>query len=376
MTGGAAVERNRFFTGKPMEACDFVAEQSYFLSRHRLHNRLFHGWGVVCGLQVCPHPRPECRDSWVIVEPGIAIDCKGRELILAARESVPLVDDEEQPVTDASLVCIAYGEQDAKCVPLLYGCDPGRREAGRTREVPRLEVVRLDEVPEGCWGTPGGSPHGSGGHDVGAAGSCPPLDCLEPGCACGDRVPLAWVGPAAYAQSGERPARDLNDGGVRRIAPPRSYLTRVSEINWPHGGELSLSELNGLDRSLEVRFERPLRPADGDATGINAFTFAVQHGSLHGGLEFVRSLGPPSLTDDRCAATFRIDDDHFGDGPGNLAGSAVHVSLKCDLILDCHGSAVDGDHLRGRLPSGDGVEGGTFESWFRVAGEATGGGYR
>jgi hypothetical protein len=44
----------------------------------------------------------------------------------------------------------------------------------------------------------------------------------------------------------------------------------------------------------------------------------------------------------------------------------VYITLKCDFLLDCHGVAVDGNHLGGVLPSGDGVPGGTFESWFRV----------
>jgi hypothetical protein len=42
------------------------------------------------------------------------------------------------------------------------------------------------------------------------------------------------------------------------------------------------------------------------------------------------------------------------------------VQLKCDFILDCRETPVDGDHLRGRLPTGNGVPGGTFESWFHV----------
>jgi hypothetical protein len=50
----------------------------------------------------------------------------------------------------------------------------------------------------------------------------------------------------------------------------------------------------------------------------------------------------------------------------NLANNIVYVSLKCDFILDCHGNPVDGNHLRGRLPSGNGTPGGVFESWFRV----------
>jgi hypothetical protein len=42
------------------------------------------------------------------------------------------------------------------------------------------------------------------------------------------------------------------------------------------------------------------------------------------------------------------------------------VVVKCDILLDGNGLAVDGDHLGGMLPSGDGVPGGDFESWFVV----------
>jgi hypothetical protein len=52
------------------------------------------------------------------------------------------------------------------------------------------------------------------------------------------------------------------------------------------------------------------------------------------------------------------------DGPFNL-----RVVLKGDQIQDERGLGVDGNHLPPWLPnrpSGDGVEGGTFESWFTV----------
>src|SRR5690349_16518002 len=79
--GAIATERNRYFTGKYMAKRDFADEQAYFLSRHRLHNRLLHGWGVICGLRVIRHPRDECRDRWIVIRSGIALDCCGRELI-------------------------------------------------------------------------------------------------------------------------------------------------------------------------------------------------------------------------------------------------------------------------------------------------------
>src|SRR3546814_11525680 len=71
-------ELPHYFTGRVLTARDLRDEQGYVLSRLRLRNRLFHGWGVVCGLDVCSHPDPACRDRYVVVEPGIALDCCGR----------------------------------------------------------------------------------------------------------------------------------------------------------------------------------------------------------------------------------------------------------------------------------------------------------
>lgn len=48
----------------------------------------------------------------------------------------------------------------------------------------------------------------------------------------------------------------------------------------------------------------------------------------------------------------------------------VRVVLKGDLIRDEKGKGVDGNHLPPWLPgrkSGDGIEGGAFESWFKLA---------
>ena len=48
------------------------------------------------------------------------------------------------------------------------------------------------------------------------------------------------------------------------------------------------------------------------------------------------------------------------------AESIIYVTLQCDFILDRDGVPVDGNHLRGRLPTGNGAPGGAFQSWFRV----------
>jgi hypothetical protein len=127
---------------------------------------------------------------------------------------------------------------------------------------------------------------------------------------------------------------------------------------------------------LEVSFDRKLQPAEGEATGVNPFTFVVQYGGVQQDLEFLPYAedGRPDLADD-CRAVYPIDPDYITtDRPADrkqydrhsIVGSVVYVTLKCDFILDCHGNPVDGDFLRGLLPTGDGVPGGVFESWFRV----------
>ncbi|RKF14885.1 hypothetical protein D6850_08415 [Roseovarius spongiae] len=74
--------RNTLFDGKPMSAKDFLDEQLYFLGKHHRHNQYLHGWGTACGLRVVEHPNPACREQFVVVEPGYAVDCCGREILV------------------------------------------------------------------------------------------------------------------------------------------------------------------------------------------------------------------------------------------------------------------------------------------------------
>ena len=52
-----ALERIRYFTGRHMTARDFQDADAYHRSFRHLHNRVLHGWGVACGLDV------ECRTA-------------------------------------------------------------------------------------------------------------------------------------------------------------------------------------------------------------------------------------------------------------------------------------------------------------------------
>ncbi|PYQ39183.1 MAG: hypothetical protein DMF77_22180 [Acidobacteria bacterium] len=76
------VQRLRYFTGRHMTARDFRDTDAYHRTFRHLHNRILHGWGVACGLEVEPHPRPECRPDRVVVRCGLALDCCGREIVV------------------------------------------------------------------------------------------------------------------------------------------------------------------------------------------------------------------------------------------------------------------------------------------------------
>lgn len=74
--------RNHYFTGKFLTADDLAQEQSYHRSKHRRHNRLLHGYGIVRGLGVSLESRPGGGDPTVLVSPGLAISPEGEELVV------------------------------------------------------------------------------------------------------------------------------------------------------------------------------------------------------------------------------------------------------------------------------------------------------
>src|SRR3954452_24240418 len=85
----SAPRRNHFFYGKRMDVQHFVMEQNYGKLKQWLLNRLTLGKGVICGLTVSVDGRRVC------VDPGVAIDGLGREIIVPVRYCLdPVVVDD------------------------------------------------------------------------------------------------------------------------------------------------------------------------------------------------------------------------------------------------------------------------------------------
>ena len=77
--------RNRYYTGKLLSAADFEQEQQYLRAKHRRHNRLLHGVGIVSGLDVSVETGQAGEEPVVVVSPGLAINEEGEELVLCER---------------------------------------------------------------------------------------------------------------------------------------------------------------------------------------------------------------------------------------------------------------------------------------------------
>jgi len=92
-------ERPRYFPRQIITAEDLTLEQDYFRNKLRRHNRLLHGWGVVCGALVCPVWK--CQDKlvepWkVTVQPGYILGPYGDEILIECARTIDLRKPNEE----------------------------------------------------------------------------------------------------------------------------------------------------------------------------------------------------------------------------------------------------------------------------------------
>ncbi len=112
-------ERNRYFFGKLMTVTDFDAEQRYVNDKRRLQNRLLAGVGVLCGLNVV-----QVDDTVISLEPGVALDALGREIVVDVPmiKKLSMIPGFDQMPDNATLyLCIEYDEQEREPVYSVAG---------------------------------------------------------------------------------------------------------------------------------------------------------------------------------------------------------------------------------------------------------------
>jgi hypothetical protein len=370
--GVGVFSRLRYFHGQPLGALDLRREQAYHLDKDRLRNRLLHGWGIVCGLEVqadgkapCPPGEEDPGTSEVVVLPGAAIDCAGNEIVVRHRRPVrvsALLDPavlerlRQQPATVYLTLCYREVLADPMRPLLAGGCEPA----------PSCEYARVVETYQIC-----ASPVRP---DPGPA--------CEPCCgACGDPcLELAAITDFDPAVPVRQDQLDL--GGRRRLA--RHAYATITGIGWVHAATYSREDANALlDAGLEVRLSRGVQVAS-LLPGVVELTGVEAGGGRSGEIfniegEFV-GLPATGLTDHFRYRRTTGETLQFGD--------RLLITVRGDFILDECCRALDGNHLGGAVPpsaaatytpvrapdpvcpprpSGDGVEGGDFVSCLYVA---------
>jgi hypothetical protein len=135
----AAPERNHYFYGKLLDVQQLQKEQHYGIVGRRRINGLVLGHGVVCGLNVVAD-----TEGMVRIQPGVALDALGREIIVPEGFRMnphQLTDAQGHPTgepleTGIVEICLAYAEKKTDLVPVLVpDCDtPGNCAPSTIRE--------------------------------------------------------------------------------------------------------------------------------------------------------------------------------------------------------------------------------------------------
>lgn len=153
--------RNNYWHGKLLLPQDFTDEQRYFREKIRHHNQRLHGTGVACGLLVTQDPAAACRDRFVTITPGSAIDCCGNEILVPEATRAEMAELATFTPSDSTAhelrICLRYRECPTEPVPVLYddsGCDDDRCLPNRILE--SFEVCATVDPPAapGAWTGP------------------------------------------------------------------------------------------------------------------------------------------------------------------------------------------------------------------------------
>jgi len=94
------ITRPNYYQGQFLGAQDFNDELAYHRDMRRRHNLGPHTWGIVVGLELVEKPKESGTGVDVFLQPGMAVDGYGREIIvLHPTNSAPPISCASPPTT-------------------------------------------------------------------------------------------------------------------------------------------------------------------------------------------------------------------------------------------------------------------------------------
>jgi len=135
MTNG--ISRVHYFDEQFLRTSEFEDEQRYHVAMRRRHNLAGHSWGIVAGLELV------VDEGVAYVQPGLAVDALGREIVLTQRQALPAAAFADKGSTTLQ-VWIEYDRVGADPAPPGYVCGNGERTYYRWQERP-LVTLRVPD---------------------------------------------------------------------------------------------------------------------------------------------------------------------------------------------------------------------------------------
>ena len=167
-----ATERPRFFPRQLITPDDLNLVLEHYRTKLRRHNRLLHGWGVVCGAKVCPVPNMDGGiEAWKVkVTPGYILGPYGDEIRIDCERTVDLRTKSITGVTGEPCVEVP----DPWCSEVFVPCE----ESGcRYLAVKYMEImtrpVRVQPVGCGCDDTQCEYSRWRDGYEIKCLNRCP-----------------------------------------------------------------------------------------------------------------------------------------------------------------------------------------------------------
>jgi hypothetical protein len=241
--GGATItcdstiaELPRYYPRQLITPDDLTLEQNYFRDRMRRHNRLLHGWGVVCGALVCPATTANADGTvsftpWQVkIQKGYILGPYGDEIIIDCGRTVdlrstgvsgvtgePCVDAPDPwcsqvytvpSTTNSFYIAVQYRQSMMRPVrvqPVGCGCDDSNCEYSRLHDGYQIGVLQTCPTCNACDAkvTPSNT-------NTLAAGPVPAC----PDCSCGPWVCLAKVTVTA---DGSGTIQQIDNNSCRRM---------------------------------------------------------------------------------------------------------------------------------------------------------------
>jgi hypothetical protein len=221
-------ELPRYYPRQLITPDDLTLEQDYFRDRMRRHNRLLHGWGVVCGALVCPVTTTGTNgvislSPWqVLVQPGYILGPYGDEIILDCTRTVDLRATGVSGVTGDPCIDVP----DPWCSQVTMPRNTGPLYIAIKYQQSMTRPVRVQPIGCGCDDNTCECSRWHDGYQIGILTCCPDANQAAPKTddlfkgdvpSCPDCPPQPWVVLAAVQPDSDGNIVSIDNCACRRL---------------------------------------------------------------------------------------------------------------------------------------------------------------